>query len=100
MARVKPDSVDDKPTFESSMLQLDQIVRKLESNSLGLDAALAEYAIAVEHVRFCQQQLATARRKIEKLRGITSQGKAITETWEDETDEDDPSQFEDEDDEK
>ena len=100
MARVKPDSVDDKPTFESSMLQLDQIVRKLESNSLGLDAALTEYAVAVEHVRFCQQQLATARRKIEKLRGITSQGKAVTETWEDDTDEDDPSQFEDEDDEK
>lgn len=98
MARIKPDSLDEKPTFESSMLQLDQIVRKLESNSLGLDAALAEYAIAVEHVRFCQKQLESARRKVEKLRGITSQGKAVTETWEDDTDTSDPSQFESEDD--
>jgi len=100
MARIKPDPTDEKPTFESSMLQLDQIVRKLESNSLGLDSALAEYANAVEHVRFCQQQLATARRKIEKLRGITSQGKAVTETWEDDTDQRDPSQFDAEDDEE
>jgi exodeoxyribonuclease VII small subunit len=88
MARIKPDSADDKPSFESAMLQLDQIVRKLESNSLGLDAALTEYAKAVEHVRFCQQQLSTARRKIEKLRGITSRGEAVTETWEDDDEED------------
>ena len=99
MARVKMDSGAEKPTFESSMMQLDQIVRKLESNSIGLDAALAEYAKAVEHVQFCQKQLSSARRKIEKLRGITSQGEAVTETWEDDSDEDDPSDLEDSDDE-
>ena len=89
MARTKPDIPDEIPTFESAMAQLDQIVRKLEGNSLGLDVALAEYAKAVEHVRFCQLQLSGARRKIEKLRSITGRGEAITETWEeDDSDQD------------
>jgi len=83
MARIKPNETDSEPTFESAMTQLEQIVRKLESNSLGLESALAEYAKAVEHVRYCQHQLTTARRKIEKLRGIKGTGEAITETWED-----------------
>ena len=83
MARIKPSDTDEKPTFESAMTQLEQIVRKLEGNALGLESSLAEYAKAVEHVRFCQQQLAGARRKIEKLRGLTGRGEAITETWED-----------------
>lgn len=91
MARIKPNDVkpsetDEKPTFESAMAQLEQIVRKLEGNSLGLESSLAEYAKAVEHVRFCQQQLEGARRKIEKLRGLTGRGEAITETWEDDDD--------------
>lgn len=82
MARSKPEPPNENQTFESAMAQLDQIVRKLEGNSLGLDAALTEYAKAVEHVRFCQLQLSGARRKIEKLRSITGRGEAITETWE------------------
>ncbi|MCF7961370.1 MAG: exodeoxyribonuclease VII small subunit [Pirellula sp.] len=83
MARSKPDLPEETPTFESAMAHLDQIVRKLEGNSLGLDAALVEYAKAVEYVRLCQSQLSGARRKIELLRGITGRGEAITETWED-----------------
>ena len=83
MARVKPGELDENQTFESAMTQLDQIVRKLEGNSLGLESSLAEYAKAVDYVRFCQQQLTGARRKIEKLRSITGRGEAITETWED-----------------
>jgi exodeoxyribonuclease VII small subunit len=88
MARIKPDNPEEKMTFESAMSQLEQIVRKLEGNSLGLDAALSEYAKAVEHVRFCQKQLTGARRKIELLRGVTGLGEPITDTWED--DQDDP----------
>ncbi len=83
MARVKPGEPDENQTFESAMTQLEQIVRKLEGNSLGLESSLAEYAKAVDYVRFCQQQLSGARRKIEKLRSITGRGEAITETWED-----------------
>lgn len=83
MPRVKPGDAEENQTFESAMLQLEQIVRKLEGNSLGLESALAEYAKAVEYVRFCQQQLTGARRKIEKLRSITGRGEALTETWED-----------------
>jgi exodeoxyribonuclease VII small subunit len=89
MARIKPDNPDEGLSFEGAMAQLEQIVRKLEGNSLGLDTALAEYAKAVEHIRYCQKQLTGARRKIEKLRGITGRGEAITETWEDDDDESD-----------
>jgi exodeoxyribonuclease VII small subunit len=97
MARIKPDRPDENLTFESAMSQIDQIVRKLEGNSLGLDAALGEYAKAVEHVQFCQQQLAGARRKIEKLRGITKSGQAVTETWEDDSEDADEDLEDDED---
>lgn len=83
MARTKPSESDENQTFESAMTQLEQIVRKLEGNSLGLESSLAEYAKAVEYVRFCQLQLTGARRKIEKLRGLAGRGEAITETWED-----------------
>ncbi len=83
MARTKSGDMDENQTFESAMTQLEQIVRKLEGNSLGLESSLSEYAKAVEYVRFCQKQLTTARRKIEKLRGLTGRGEAITETWED-----------------
>ena len=48
-----------------------------------MESSLSEYAKAVEYVRFCQMQLAGARRKIEKLRGLTDRGEAIAETWED-----------------
>jgi len=84
MARIKPSDSEENTTFESAMSQLELIVRKLEGNSLGLESSLAEYAKAVEYVRFCQQKLTRARRKIEKLRGFTGRGEAITETWEDE----------------
>ena len=83
MARTKASETDEDQTFESAMTHLEQIVRKLEGNSLGLESSLAEYAKAVEYVRFCQLQLTSARRKIEKLRGLTGRGEAITETWED-----------------
>jgi exodeoxyribonuclease VII small subunit len=86
MARTKAGDTDENQTFESAMTQLEQIVRKLEGNSLGLESSLAEYAKAVEYVRFCQLQLTGARRKIEKLRGLTGRGEAITETWEDDED--------------
>jgi exodeoxyribonuclease VII small subunit len=89
MARIIPDAQSERLNFESAMSQLEQIVRKLEANTLGLDAALEEYGKAVEHIRYCQKQLSGARRKIEKLRSITSQGQAITESWEDA---DDPNQ--------
>ena len=83
MARTKPSDPEENQTFESAMMQLEQIVRKLEGNSLGLESSLSEYAKAVEYVRFCQLQLTGARRKIEKLRGLSGRGEAITETWED-----------------
>ena len=84
MPRMKPGDAEENQTFESAMLQLEQIVRKLEGNSLGLESALEEYAKAVEYVRFCQQQLTGARRKIEKLRSVTGRGEPLTETWENE----------------
>ena len=87
MARAKSGDLDETRTFESAMTQLEQIVRKLEGHSLGLESALAEYSKAVECVQFCQKQLTGARRKIEKLRGLTGHGEAITETWEDDDEE-------------
>lgn len=83
MARTRPEPEEDDLSFEAAMSQLEQIVRRLEGNTLGLDDALQEYSKAVERIKLCQKQLNTARRKIEKLKGITGRGEAVTETWED-----------------
>lgn len=84
MAKTKPTDEETPKTFESAMSELERCVRKLESNSLGLEEALSEYSQAVEYVEFCHRQLDQARRRIAQLKGITEDGKAVTEPWDDE----------------
>lgn len=70
-------------SFEEAIQNLEQSVRKLEGNSLGLEQSLAEYAKAVQFVSLCQQKLDTAKRKIEQLKSIAKDGSIETIEWDD-----------------
>jgi len=50
--------------FESSLAELEQVVRELEDGQLGLDEALARYERGVALVRQCQGRLKEAELRI------------------------------------
>ena len=67
-----------KQTFEESLRELEQIVAKIESGELSLDACLDEYEKGIKLADFCARELDSARKRIEKLKK-TTQGEYITE---------------------
>ncbi|MCE3014759.1 MAG: exodeoxyribonuclease VII small subunit [Pirellula sp.] len=69
-------------SFEEAISAIEVSVRRLEGNSLGLEQSLEEYSKATRYIAHCQKQLTTAKRKIEQLKGITREGTAITDVWE------------------
>jgi len=54
-------------TFEKSVAELDAIVQKMESGELSLDESLQLFEQGVKLTRSCQETLAQAETKIEKL---------------------------------
>jgi len=58
---------EDKPAFESSLQQLEGIVRELESGEGGLEASLALFEKGVTLAQGLTQQLEEAKRKVEVL---------------------------------
>lgn len=83
MAKSKSPSDDAPKSFEASMLELEQIVRKLESGSLPLEDMLADYAKAVETIQSCHHQLENARRRIAQLQSVKEDGTAVVKPWDD-----------------
>lgn len=54
-------------SFEDAMLQLENIVRELESGRIELDDAVAAYEKAVALKQLCESKLKAAQLKIEKI---------------------------------
>ena len=54
-------------TFEDALLQLENIVRELETGRIKLDDAVAAYTQAVNLKKFCEKKLKDAQLKIEKI---------------------------------
>jgi exodeoxyribonuclease VII small subunit len=80
--KTQDDDPSEDMSFEDAISAIEVSVRRLEGNSLGLDQSLEEYAKATRYIALCQQQLTSAKRKIEQLKGMTREGAAITEVWE------------------
>ncbi len=76
----QPASVD----FESSLAELEVIVRRLEQGGGALDQALADYAQAIVLLRACHGRLEHAERKIEILSGVDADGNPVTREVDDE----------------
>ncbi len=53
--------------FEEALMQLENIVRELESGQIKLDDAVNAYEKAVALKKLCSEKLQSARLKIEKL---------------------------------
>lgn len=53
--------------FESAIAELEQIVSRLESGDMPLDASLALFERGVALSRYCHEQIGAAERRIEQL---------------------------------
>ena len=56
-----------KISFEEALVQLENIVRELESGKIKLDDAVEVYEKAVALKKFCEDKLKAAQLKIEKM---------------------------------
>jgi len=70
------------PTFEESILRLEEILKQLEGDKVDLETALSQYEEGVRLLKNCHGILETARQKIEILRNIGPEGTPIIEPLE------------------
>ena len=60
-------SVTTTPNFENSLLELEKIVRELESGDVSLDESLKRFEQGIELYKKCRQTLESAEKKIKIL---------------------------------
>jgi len=83
IAQTDPTEEADSPVdFETSLGEIEEIVKALESGELSLDASLEQYESAVAKMRRCYRMLEIAERKISVLAGFDADGNAVTEPLE------------------
>ena len=63
--------------FEEALLQLEDVVRKLESGSITLDEAISVYEEAIKLVKVCHNKLENAEAKLKIL--VESDDGSITD---------------------
>jgi exodeoxyribonuclease VII small subunit len=56
-----------KVNFESALKNLDEIVKKLESDDLSLEESIKSFESGISLVKKCQKELQEAELKINKL---------------------------------
>ncbi len=59
--------MDNQSTFENSMLDLDRIIKQMESGQLTLDQSLESFEKGIGLIRDCEKKLGDAKGRIEKL---------------------------------
>lgn len=69
-----PAEPDPIPTFEESLLSLQQIVSDLEGGSITLDQSLQRFEEGIGLLRQCYQFLERAEQRIEQLVSLDAQG--------------------------
>ena len=67
-------------SFEESLRELETIVRKLESGQTDLDSAIKDYERGNELRKNCEEKLAQAKLKVEKIIS-TENGQIKTELF-------------------
>jgi exodeoxyribonuclease VII small subunit len=61
----KPSATNPQPSFENAVERLEQIVELMESDKMPLEDLLVSYEEGTKLVKFCQQQLEAAEKRIE-----------------------------------
>jgi len=78
---------EDKPTFESALQRVEEIVARLETGDDTLDDSLRMFEQAAQLIAFCRTELDRAEGKLERL--VKSQaGDLQTEPMDEPADED------------
>lgn len=67
-------------TFKEASIELEQIVRQLESGDLELEDSLALYARGVELLKSLRERLAGAEQKVRVLLDATDENATTTDT--------------------
>lgn len=70
-----------EPTFEEALEALEAIVHRLEEGRLPLAEALDQYERGVRHLKVCYKLLEGAERRIELLKAVDQDGKAVAEPF-------------------
>jgi exodeoxyribonuclease VII small subunit len=65
----KPAAEPASVSFESAMAELDQLVAKMESGELPLEASVAAYQRGSELVQYCAAQLERIEKQVKVLEG-------------------------------
>ena len=71
------------PSFEQTLVRLEEIVRNLEEGKIGLDEALGHYEEGVGLLRQAYALLDKAQRRISLLSGVDSEGNPLLRPIED-----------------
>ena len=71
-------------SFEQAMAELDQLVAKMESGELPLEASVAAYQRGSELVKYCAAQLERVERQVKVLEGDMLKPFATEQEGEDE----------------
>lgn len=77
----KKKAAEETPPLELAMVELEQIVRRLEQGGGTLDEDLADYARATELIKLCHGRLAEAEKTIQLLSGVDTDGNPIAEPF-------------------
>lgn len=62
-------SVPEPASFEAAMTELEQLVAKMESGDLPLEASVAAYQRGSELVQYCAAQLERVEKQVKVLEG-------------------------------
>ncbi len=65
----KPAPEQPSASFEQAMAELEQLVSKMESGELPLEASVAAYQRGSELVKYCAAQLERVERQVKALEG-------------------------------
>lgn len=79
----QPDHSETMPDFETTLSQIETVVRDLEGGELSLDDSLRQYESAVGKMRQCYRLLEVAERRVSILSGFDAEGNPVTEVLED-----------------
>ena len=74
--------MNDNPTFETALAEVEQILRALEDGTTTLEESLARYERGVGLLNICYGHLRTAETRITQLAGVDSEGKPLTKPFE------------------
>jgi exodeoxyribonuclease VII small subunit len=74
--------MNNSPTFEAALAEVEQIVRALEDGATTLEEGLAKYERGVGLLKVCYGHLRSAESRITMLAGVDAEDKPVLKAFE------------------